>query len=52
MATEKIPRNLKDRLIEENLKKAFADKASEDVPAELLNLLEELRKQDQSNGRH
>lgn len=52
MATEKIPRHLKDRLIEENLKRAFAEKASEDVPAHLLNLLEELRKQDLSNGRN
>lgn len=33
-------------LIEENLKKAFSEKAKEDVPKELLDLLEQLRQQE------
>ena len=49
MVTAKIPRNLKDRLIEENLKRAFADKASEDLPDQLVKLLENLREQDRSD---
>ncbi len=41
---------IKDQLIEENLKRAFADKANEAVPPELLALLERLKAQDDENG--
>lgn len=41
---------IKDQLIEENLKRAFADKANEAVPAELLALLDKLKAQDETNG--
>lgn len=50
MASEDPNRKVKDRLIEENLKRAFSDKASEEVPSELLSLLEQLRSQDEHHG--
>ena len=42
--------NDKASLIKENLKRAFEDKASEEVPPELLALLNALREQDENNG--
>lgn len=50
MSSEDPGRNVKDRLIEENLKRAFTDKAKEDVPPELLALLEQLKSQDDQHG--
>lgn len=51
MSAEDPNRKVKDRLIEENLRKAFTNKASEDVPAELLSLLEQLKSQDEGKDR-
>ncbi|WP_394178322.1 NepR family anti-sigma factor [Yoonia maritima] len=39
-----------DNLIKENLRRAFEDKASEELPAELVALLAQLRDQDDHNG--
>ncbi len=40
----------KENLIKENLRRAFDDKATEDLPTDLLALLEQLRGQDEQNG--
>lgn len=44
-------RSLRDRFIEENLKRAFAAKANEDVPDELLELLDRLKAKEEKDGR-
>ncbi len=49
MTTRDPMRSRKDKLIEENLKKAFEDKANEDVPPELLALLDKLKSQDEAD---
>lgn len=41
---------IKNQLIEENLKRAFADKASEALPPDLLALLDKLKAQDDADG--
>ena len=51
MSGEDPNRKVKDRLIEENLRRAFTSKATEDVPAELLSLLEQLKSQDEGKDR-
>ncbi len=50
MSAKNPTQPIKDQLIEENLKRAFVDKANEAVPDELLLLLEKLKSQDQENG--
>ncbi|WP_458792841.1 NepR family anti-sigma factor [Yoonia sp. MH D7] len=40
----------KENLIRENLKRAFDDKATEELPTDLLELLAQLRGQDEQNG--
>lgn len=39
-----------DDLIKENLRRAFEDKAAEELPTELIALLAQLRDQDDQNG--
>ncbi|WP_162617695.1 NepR family anti-sigma factor [Yoonia maritima] len=39
-----------DNLIKDNLRRAFDDKASEELPTELIALLAQLRDQDDQNG--
>ena len=39
-----------ESMIKENLQRAFQDKATEDLPAELLALLAQLRDQDEQNN--
>lgn len=50
MSAKETARQIKDQLIEENLKRAFSSKANEAVPDELLALLDKLKAQDESNG--
>lgn len=38
-------------LIKEQLRRSFQDKASEELPADLLSLIEKLREQDEQNGK-
>lgn len=40
----------KENLIKENLRRAFDDKATEELPSNLLDLLAQLRGQDERNG--
>ena len=51
MTTKDPAQQIKDHMIEENLKRAFTDKANEDVPTELLSLLAQLKSQDEENDR-
>ena len=51
MAPSNSSRKVNKEMIEENLKKAFADKAKEDVPDTLLSLLAQLKAQDEADGR-
>lgn len=39
-----------ENLIKENLRRAFLDKATEELPTDLLALLEQLRGQDEQNN--
>ncbi len=50
MSAKDAARQVKEQLIEENLKRAFTSKANEAVPDELLALLEKLKAQDDANG--
>lgn len=51
MTADDPTRKIKDKMIEENLKRAFTDKASEKVPDELMSLLDQLRAQEKENDR-
>lgn len=51
MAPPKPSRKINKDMIEENLRKAFSDKAKEDVPDTLLSLLAQLKAQDEADGR-
>ena len=48
--SHKASTSLKDQLIEENLKRAFKNKANEAVPDDLLALIDKLKAQDEKNG--
>ncbi len=50
MSAKDTARQIKDQMIEDNLKRAFTSKANEAVPDELLALLDKLKAQDDSNG--
>ena len=50
MSAKDESQQIKDQLIEENLKRAFTSKASEAVPDELLALLSKLKEQDDADG--
>lgn len=39
-----------ENLIKENLRRAFQDRATEELPTDLLSLLEQLRGQDEQNN--
>ena len=59
MRQDKGPNNHRDKsrdepkaaLIKTNLKKAFDEKAGEDLPADLMALIAQLRDQDGQNGK-
>lgn len=48
--TDEIQDAQKKDLIKENLRRAFDDKATEDLPADLVALLAKLKEQDAQNG--
>jgi hypothetical protein len=50
--SDDTPQARKENLIRENLRRAFDDKATEELPSDLLALLEQLRGQDDKNGTH
>ncbi|MEL6641952.1 MAG: NepR family anti-sigma factor [Pseudomonadota bacterium] len=49
MSAKDTAQQIKDQLIEENLKRAFTSKANEAVPDDLLALLDKLKAQDDAN---
>lgn len=50
MMNDETQETRKENLIKENLRRAFDDKATEELPSNLLDLLAQLRGQDERNG--
>lgn len=48
--TDETQETQKENLIKENLRRAFDDKATEELPSDLMALLAQLRGQDEQNG--
>lgn len=43
--------NQRTALIKEQLRRSFQEKAKEELPADLMSLIEQLREQDENNGK-
>lgn len=51
MNTDKNEDKPQSALIKEHLRRSFQDKASEELPSDLMSLIDELRKQDSQDGK-
>ena len=51
MNSEKQPEKQRTDLIKEHLRRSFQDKATEDLPSELMSLIGKLREQDDQDGK-
>ncbi|MGB3246205.1 MAG: NepR family anti-sigma factor [Sulfitobacter sp.] len=51
MQTDNESETPQTALIKEHLRRSFEDKASEELPSDLMNLIEKLREQDDKSGK-
>ncbi|MDF3414376.1 hypothetical protein HKX54_07905 [Sulfitobacter sp. M57] len=51
MNNENRHENQRSALIKEQLRRSFQEKAEEELPANLTSLIEQLRQQDEQNGK-
>lgn len=51
MNTDKNEEKPQSALIKKHLRRSFQDKATEELPSDLMSLIDELRKQDKQDGK-
>ncbi|GAA6174653.1 NepR family anti-sigma factor [Sulfitobacter pacificus] len=51
MSNDNQQENQRTALIKEQLRRSFEEKEKEELPSELMSLIDKLREQDESNGK-